>query len=56
MAVDKRDECGCHRECTLADDILGFPEHDCDHPCRWPDCLTDEEHDQLVRDMRDELL
>lgn len=51
--VDKRDECGCHRECTLADDILGTPEHECDHPCVWPECLTDDEHLALVNELND---
>lgn len=41
---DKRDECGCHRDCTVL-------PHDCDHPCIWPDCLSEAEHQTL----RDEL-
>lgn len=40
MMPDKRDECGCHREC----DTL---PHTCAVPCRWPDCLSDDEHAAL---------
>lgn len=32
--VDKRDECGCHRTCTVL-------PHDCEVPCHWPSCLTE---------------
>ena len=39
--TDKRDHCGCHRECTDT-------PHSCDRPCSWPDCLTAEEHEELV--------
>lgn len=39
--VDKRDECGCHKGCTMDD-------HDCAVPCRWPDCLTEDEHLELL--------
>lgn len=38
--LDKRDECGCHRECTTI-------PHTCDRPCSWPDCLSPEEQMQL---------
>jgi hypothetical protein len=38
---DKRDECGCHRECTT------LPHH-CERPCVWPSCLTEAEHLQLA--------
>lgn len=41
---DKRDECGCHRECTVL-------EHECEHPCEWPSCLTDEEQAELAADI-----
>lgn len=41
---DKRDECGCHRGCTT-------DPHDCERPCRWPDCLTDAEHTALVEEI-----
>lgn len=34
--TDKRDECGCHRTCTVL-------PHECAVPCVWPSCLTDEE-------------
>ena len=46
---DKRDECGCHRGCTVL-------PHDCAVPCRWPDCLTEAEQAELCAEvMRDEL-
>lgn len=38
---DKRDECGCHRECSY------YIPHDCPAPCVFPNCLTDADHDQL---------
>lgn len=41
LMPDKRDECGCHRGCEW---LL----HDCDNPCRWPTCLTAEEHGRLL--------
>jgi len=41
---DKRDECGCHRGCT-------WTPHECARPCRWPDCLTDEEAAELEREL-----
>lgn len=46
---DKRDECGCHRECVTL-------PHDCAKPCRWPDCLTDEERDELDRQLERDFL
>ena len=42
---DKRDQCGCHRECEW---LL----HQCDNPCRWPTCLTEGEHGQLLETLR----
>lgn len=41
---DKRDECGCHRECTML-------PHECTKPCEWPSCLTDTEQQQLCDDL-----
>jgi hypothetical protein len=41
VVPDKRDECGCHRDCTTL-------PHDCDQPCRWPNCLTEAEHRALA--------
>lgn len=49
--IDKRDECGCHRECTVADDTLGVPPHECEVPCVWPKCLTEAESYQLLADI-----
>jgi hypothetical protein len=46
---DKRDECGCHRNCTTE-------PHDCELPCRWPDCLTREEELELLRALADRAL
>jgi hypothetical protein len=43
--LDKRNECGCHRDC------MQLP-HECPVPCRWPDCLTSDETAQLVREIR----
>lgn len=34
--TDKRDECGCHKGCHT-------DPHECEVPCQWPNCLTDEE-------------
>ena len=45
---DKRDECGCHRECRM-------DFHECDRPCVWPNCLTDDEHAELLREVEKEL-
>ena len=42
---DKRDQCGCHRECITQ-------PHECYRPCVWPACLTEEEHDQLAAELR----
>lgn len=36
---DKRDECGCHRECTTLD-----------HPCG---CLTPEEEAELIDKLKE---
>lgn len=41
---DKRDECGCHRTCSLL-------EHSCEVPCVWPSCLTELESRELVREL-----
>lgn len=38
---DKRLECGCHVGCTML-------PHECERPCRWPECLTDAEHAELA--------
>lgn len=46
--ADKRDECGCHRECTMTD-------HLCERPCRWPACLTAEEEAELVEKINRDL-
>lgn len=43
---DKRDECGCHRTCTVL-------PHDCERPCIWPQCLTPEEEAEVVRDLEE---
>lgn len=40
--ADKRDECGCHRDCAAE-------LHECARPCRWPDCLTEDEQQALVK-------
>jgi hypothetical protein len=37
---DKRDVCGCHRDCS-------WMQHDCEVPCVWPNCLTDADHDEI---------
>ena len=48
--LDKRDVCGCHKGCTVL-------PHVCEVPCRWPTCLTADEHAELVDDLRrDDLL
>lgn len=44
MEKDKRDECDCHRSCTVL-------PHTCDNPCIWPDCLTGDELDALDREV-----
>lgn len=47
--IDKRIECGCHVDCTTE-------PHECAKPCRWPSCLTEAEHRELVDEvMRDEM-
>jgi hypothetical protein len=40
---DKRDECGCHRDCHVF--CL------CPNRCEWPECLTDEEATELENDI-----
>lgn len=45
---DKRDECGCHRNCTTL-------PHECAKPCQWPNCLTDAESQQLADECMAEL-
>lgn len=42
---DKRDECGCHRECVVY-------SHVCDKPCIWPGCLNLEEEKEVLEDLR----
>lgn len=44
MMPDKSDECGGHKGCTMDD-------HDCDMPCEWPDCLTEDEHAELLAEL-----
>ena len=54
---DKRDECGCHRDCTglpAGDYILGVEPHTCDQPCVWPYCLTWDEEQELLRELRED--
>jgi hypothetical protein len=41
MMKDKREECGCHKGCTML-------PHECEKPCSWPKCLTEEEAKQLA--------
>jgi len=45
---DKRDECGCHRTCTVL-------PHDCERPCRWPACLTPQEEAQLAEELAEDV-
>ena len=45
---DKRDECGCHKDCTYVD-------HECPNPCWWPSCLTREESDELTEEISKDL-
>jgi hypothetical protein len=40
---DKRDECGCTRDCGC----VPWVAHTCAVPCVWPNCLTDADHDEL---------
>lgn len=42
--MDKRRECGCHMTCTST-------PHWCEKPCIWPDCLTEAEHQELIREL-----
>jgi hypothetical protein len=51
---DKRDECGCHRDCTQSLDLFVPLDHVCSNPCRWPGCLTEEEHQQLLESLKDD--
>lgn len=44
MMPDKRDECGCHKGCTVLD-------HKCDVPCQWPACLTEVEAEALLAEI-----
>jgi hypothetical protein len=46
---DKRDECGCHRECVMT-------PHVCERPCEWPSCLTDAEHAALLVEVKRSLM
>lgn len=46
--TDKRDECGCHRECVTT-------PHVCDRPCEWPNCLNDQEVEELLAELNDDL-
>lgn len=51
MMPDKRDECGCHRNC------ITLPHECTDKPCTWPACLTPQEEQLLIDDiMRDPTL
>lgn len=50
---DKRDECGCHPDCTW-DWLKGVRDHACDKPCEWPACLTDKENDELLAELEGE--
>lgn len=47
-ATDKRDECGCHRGCTV--EMFG-PQHPCDNRCAWPACLTTDENAELLAEL-----
>lgn len=49
---DKRDECKCHRECTVL-------THCCPAgtvPCTWPACLTEAETRELVDEIRRDMM
>jgi hypothetical protein len=39
---DKREECACHRGCSTE-------PHTCCRPCVWPNCLTAQESDELMK-------
>ncbi len=41
---DKRLECGCHKQCTVL-------PHECEKPCVWPMCLTEDEEKELNAEM-----
>lgn len=43
---DKRVECGCHWTCSVL-------PHDCDRPCRWPECLTEEEERDVLAELEE---
>lgn len=45
---DQRDRCGCHRECSML-------PHDCERPCRWPDCLSAAESQALADEIDAEM-
>ena len=45
---DKRDECGCHKGCTVR-------PHECKKPCVWPTCLTEAEHKELNAELMHDL-
>jgi hypothetical protein len=42
---DQRDVCDCHRECSVE-------PHACAAPCRWPDCLTEADVQEVLAEMR----
>lgn len=44
VVKDKREECGCHRECSTQ-------PHACAVPCRWPACLNAAETAELAQDI-----
>jgi hypothetical protein len=46
---DKRDECGCHRDCTTL-------EHECDVPCQWPACLNEQEKKELADSIMEDFI
>lgn len=47
MMPDKRIECGCHRGCTML-------PHECEKPCVWPSCLSEEEEQQLLKEIEED--
>jgi hypothetical protein len=51
---DKRKECGCHEDCTQSLDLFAPLDHVCSNPCRWPGCLTPDEHMELLRELQEE--
>lgn len=42
------DECGCHRECVTT-------PHECEKPCTWPLCMSEEEQQKLAQEIADDL-